>query len=87
MACTFGKLLVENAAENPYPDHLKICNGGHNPVQECQNEIDKDFVQRYIKLVRSGYINRYGRPKLKEKFLICDNHRKIYGREFVRELR
>ena len=57
MACTFGKLLVENALENPYPDRFKLCKGDLNPVQECQDEIDKDYGERYIILVRSGYIN------------------------------
>ena len=80
MACTFAKLLVEDPPENPYPDRFKNCKGGLKPVQDCTDDIDKDYGERYIILVRSGYINRYEISRQKEKFLICDNHQKTFGR-------
>ena len=87
MACTFANLCVEDPSENPYPDRFKSCRGDLNKVQDCQDDIDNEHGERYILLVRSGYINRYERSKLKDKFIICDNHRKIFGRGFINELR
>ena len=89
MACPFANLLVKDPPNNPYRENFKRCNGDLVPVNECKDEIDKEHGERYIILVRSGYINQYEKlpSNLRQQFSICENHRKLFGRGFIRELR
>ena len=85
MACPFANLLVKAKPDNPYSERFRNCRGEHIPVNECTDDFDKEFGERYIILVRSGFINQYEKwpMKMREGFLICENHRKIFGRGFV----
>ena len=89
MACPFANLLVKSKPENPYSDRFKRCNGNLIPVKDCKDDIDGEHGELYIILVRSGFINQYEKwtKQIRETFLICENHRKIFGKGFIRELR
>ena len=73
--CRFSEI----EAEHSYPPRFKKCEGSLVRIQQCNEDIDPNYGERYIILVRSGYINRYSGF---EKWYICENHRKMFGRGF-----
>ena len=75
-ACRFSKI----EAENSYPPRFGRCGGSLVQIQECTDDIDPNYGERYIILVRSGHINRF--RGFEKWWHICENHRRIFGRGF-----
>ena len=52
-------------------------------IQDCKESIDAYHGERYVILVRSGFINQY---HFKKTMYICEGHRYVFGVGFHREM-
>ena len=77
--CRFSEL----EAKHSYPPRFERCKGGLVKIQDCNDDIDPNFGERYIILTRSGYINRF--KGFEKWWYICENHRNIFGKGFERD--
>ena len=80
LACHFWNLR----AKNDYPGRFTKCSGNIISIKECKENIDPNYGERYIILVRSGFINQYSHVS---EMGICSRHRNIFGKNFAKEFK